>query len=76
MSKETINPFYKARTEAGLTSSDLAKRLAVSRQLVCDFEKGHRIPTAPMLRKMARILRVPIAAFHQKCPRCGQAVQS
>lgn len=76
MSKETVNPFRRARLDAEMTAVELAGRLAVSRQLVSDFEQGHRTPTPKMLRKMARILRVPVRAFCQTCPRCGQAVET
>lgn len=45
-----------ARKRAGLTQADLAERLKIALPTLNKYEKGHRIPDAELLSRMADIL--------------------
>jgi transcriptional regulator with XRE-family HTH domain len=49
-----------ARENAGLSPDQLARKAAVSRSSVCEWELGHHEPRLPMLRKLAKILKVDL----------------
>lgn len=47
------------RTEAELTQVEMAKKLGVTKQKLCDFEKGRRIPSTKMVASWAKKLGHP-----------------
>lgn len=47
------------REDADLTQVDMAKKLKITRQKLCDFEKGRRIPSAKMAATWAKKLKQP-----------------
>jgi transcriptional regulator with XRE-family HTH domain len=52
------------RTAANLTQVQLAKRAQIARGYLADLEAGHREnPSLPVLRRLARALRVPVTAL-------------
>lgn len=53
------------REDEGLTQVEMAKRLGISRQKLCDFEKGRRIPSAKMAAIWAKKLGHPKEAWVQ-----------
>ena len=49
----------EARVVRGLTQADLARQAGISRSYLCDLERGrHRNPSAPVIARLARALRV------------------
>ena len=44
---------YNARTEAGLTQTELADRAGTRQNVISAIENGAQIPTLPMLRRLA-----------------------
>ena len=50
----------KERINKNLTQSQLAKKLGVSKQAVCDWEKGRSIPHYTKLKNLSEILEKPI----------------
>jgi len=53
----------EVREARGMTQTDLADRLQVSRQAVSQYEKGHRSPSGDVMFKIARSLKVPLHFF-------------
>jgi ribosome-binding protein aMBF1 (putative translation factor) len=57
---------YAARTGAGLTQTELARRVGTSQAVVSAIENGVQVPTVTMLwrisRGLGRTLRIDIAA--------------
>ena len=49
------------RKNKGLTQEEMAIRLNVVRQTVSKWEKGHSVPDAEMLVKLADIFEVPVS---------------
>lgn len=50
----------QARTAAGLTQAQLAKRMGTSQQVIGYFERRAQNPTTDSIRKMANVLNVPV----------------
>ena len=48
------------RKKNNLTQEDLANSLAVSRQAICMWEKGERMPKVSILTKIAKIFGVSL----------------
>ncbi|MBT3981414.1 MAG: helix-turn-helix transcriptional regulator [Bacteriovoracaceae bacterium] len=46
-----------------ITQADLAKKCRVSRGLICDIEKGRRLPTLEQVKIFAEKLGYPIQGF-------------
>ncbi|MGI5186775.1 helix-turn-helix domain-containing protein [Promicromonospora sp. CA-289599] len=57
---------YKARTGAGLSQTELARRVGTSQPVISSIENGAQVPTVPTLFRIARALdqdlRVEISA--------------
>ncbi len=47
----------KARSSAGVTQLGLARTLGIHPTTLNKYEKGHRVPDAALLERMARVLR-------------------
>ena len=47
------------REDAGLTQTEMACKLGVSKQRLCDFEKERRLPSTQMAAKWAKKLKLP-----------------
>lgn len=58
MLQENIKNFRKER---GLTQEELAIRVNVVRQTVSKWEKGHSVPDADLLQKIAEVLEVSVS---------------
>jgi len=54
------NTIKVERARNDLTQSDLAERLAVSRQTINSIEKGKYIPSTKLALRMARVFRVRV----------------
>lgn len=54
------------RTLAGLSQSELAEKLFVSRELVSKWETGARRPDHRMLEQLAEIFSVPVYELEEK----------
>lgn len=50
----------KERNKKGLTQSQLAEKIGVSKQTICDWEKGRSIPSYMKLKLLSKILEKPI----------------
>lgn len=46
--------FYAARTGAGLTQTELARRMGTTQPTIAKIEGGGRVPTIDMLDRLAR----------------------
>ena len=51
---------YKLRKEKGLTQSDLADKLGVSRQSVSNWEVGSVVPSTKRLKDLSHLYGVPL----------------
>lgn len=51
---------YKLRKEKGLTQSDLADKLGVSRQSVSNWEVGSVVPSTKRLKDLSHLYEVPL----------------
>lgn len=47
------------REDEALTQVDMAKKLGISKQKLCDFEKGRRLPSTKMAASWAKKLKHP-----------------
>ncbi len=47
------------REDLELTQVEMAKKLKISKQKLCDFEKGRRIPSAKLAAGWSKKLRLP-----------------
>jgi transcriptional regulator with XRE-family HTH domain len=54
--RSTLEALRRARVDAGLTISELAKRAGVSRDTISHAERGRHSPQGPTLSKIARAL--------------------
>jgi transcriptional regulator with XRE-family HTH domain len=50
----------RSSKRAGLTQYQIAKRLEVTRQLVCGWFMGHYEPPLGRLRELSTLLKVPL----------------
>ena len=48
-----------SREDIELTQIKMAKKLGISKQKLCDFEKGRRVPSAKMAATWAKKLKQP-----------------
>jgi transcriptional regulator with XRE-family HTH domain len=55
-----------ARRKAGLSKSELARRMRVSLSLVSQIESGDRNATPAMLLKLAEALNCPVVVLERK----------
>lgn len=55
-----ITNIKKERNNKNLTQSQLAERIGVSKQTICDWEKGRSIPNYMKLKLLSKILEKPI----------------
>ena len=62
----SMSPITVARESAGISQSELARRIGKSRQQVHDWESGARNPKLDALMKIAQALGVPLEALLQK----------
>jgi len=53
----------EARMARGLTITELAKKIGVTRQAVSQYELGHRTPNGEIIRKIYDILEFPYAFY-------------
>lgn len=53
------------REEAGVSQVEMAKKLGITRQKICDFEKGRRLPSTKMAASWAKKLGHPQGAWVQ-----------
>lgn len=53
------NNLKRIRTERGISQSDIAKSLGVSRGFVSNIENGKRNPTLATISKLAKAIGVP-----------------
>lgn len=58
----------EARKLQRLSQVDLAAKLGVSRQAVSAYERGDKVPEAPVFQKMAEILCQPVLFFTKETP--------
>jgi putative transcriptional regulator len=59
------NDVRDQRTRRGLSQSDLAKALDVSRQTIISIEKGRFVPSLPLAMALARYFDVTVEdLFH------------
>ncbi|GAB4421624.1 MAG: hypothetical protein OHK0056_32540 [Bacteriovoracaceae bacterium] len=54
---------YSLRSTDEVTQVQLAEELKVSKGLICDIEKGRRLPTIEQAKEMAEFLGYPIEGF-------------
>ncbi|WP_125616344.1 helix-turn-helix transcriptional regulator [Specibacter cremeus] len=47
---------YQARTSAGLSQTELARRAGTRQSVISSIENGGQVPTVPMLWRVARAL--------------------
>ena len=48
-----------ARTNAGLSQKDAAKKLGISNTTLCAWENGKSFPKQPMIEKICELYAVP-----------------
>lgn len=63
MAERLANAIKQRRTEAGLTQSELAERVGVTRKTVNTVENGVFSPSAMLAIKLAAALNVPVEAL-------------
>lgn len=49
-----------ARVNAGLTQKDVARKMKINKQTVCNWEKGKVIPKQAQLEMMCRIYNISV----------------
>ncbi len=49
-----------ARVNAGLTQKEVAKKMKINKQTVCNWEKGKVIPKQAQLEMMCRIYNISV----------------
>lgn len=59
MQKESMNPYYNARTYAGLTRPGAAVRLNISERSLAEYELDGRPTPEDIVLKMAELYRTP-----------------
>jgi DNA-binding XRE family transcriptional regulator len=58
--KKIGNRIQKLRKERQLTQEDLADKVNVTAQHLSYIENGHRRPSLPLARKLARVLKATL----------------
>jgi len=53
------------REDLELTQVDMAEKLGITRQKLCDYEKGRRLPSTKMAASWAKKLKQPIEIWVQ-----------
>lgn len=48
-----------ARVNAGLTQKDVARKMKLNKQTICNWEKGKVIPKPAQLEMMCKIYNIP-----------------
>ena len=54
---------HAIRTTDEITQTVLAREIGVSKGILCDIEKGRRLPTIEQAKSMAEFLSYPVQAF-------------
>lgn len=54
----------KFRTEAGLTQSELAKKIGTHKQVISEIERGKHVPGSDRLKAIAKALNVPVSQLY------------
>lgn len=65
-----------ARKNAGQTQQELAERVGISFQLMCDIEAGRRNADSDRLRAFADALGCPVTVLEAKAPPSSVGVRS
>ena len=67
-----------AREKLGLTQAQLAEDAGVTPAAICQIEKGDRIPTIPVLHRIAQVLQVSLdyLAGQKNSVELGDALQN
>lgn len=61
LNKDTIKErIANERKKRGWTQSQLAKKAKITPAAICQIEQGTRIPTIPVLHKIANVLKVSL----------------
>lgn len=63
MLKFDCNKIRNAREKAGMYQKDVAVRVGVKRDALCDWENGKRVPNANHLAALSTVLNVPVESF-------------
>ncbi|NQY74194.1 MAG: helix-turn-helix transcriptional regulator [Candidatus Margulisbacteria bacterium] len=50
----------KARTKAGLTQENLARKLDVTTQTIYKIEKDKNVPSFELVKKIAKVLKISL----------------
>jgi transcriptional regulator with XRE-family HTH domain len=58
----------EARTEAGLTQVELARRVGVKQPMIAAYETGAREPSVAQLRRIARALGLQVSLTDRPAP--------
>ena len=61
----------RARLDAGLTQTELAKRMGVTPQYISQYERNNRMPKTETVVKFAKALGTPENNDYYFCPHCG-----
>lgn len=54
---------HSLRTADEVTQAELAREIGISKGILCDIEKGRRLPTFEQAKNMAEYLGYPIEGF-------------
>ncbi len=63
-----MNIIRKFRNERGLTQTELASKIGVSRSTIAKYETGERIPSLLTLKKIADYLKIPLSELGINLP--------
>lgn len=66
MLKFDYNLIRKARENTGMYQKDVAVRVGVKRDALCDWENGKRVPNANHLAALSTVLNVPVESFFRR----------
>lgn len=59
----------EVRLSRGITQSELANKIGVSRSAIAKYEKGERNPPLSLLQKIADVLKIPISDLGIQLPK-------
>ena len=54
---------YSIRVTDEVLQADLARSIGISKGIMCDIEKGRRLPTVEQAKSMAEFLSYPVEGF-------------